>query len=118
MTIRLCTISGRVKISHVWANLISLPGKQVNISCYTSVEKEHLNYGMITIYLPLEVCKDDDNVDILNDVVINYEDNWIYQFDVIPNDNNNNKQGKIPTYMNTMDIKMMNTAIKKVTCFK
>ena len=105
MTIRLCTISGRVKISHVWANLISHHGKLVNISYYISVGKEHLNYGMITIYLLLEVfSKDDDNVDILSDVVINYEDNWIYQFDIISNDDNNIKQEEMPTNMQTINI--------------
>ena len=48
--------------------------------------------------------KDDDNVDILNYVVINYEDNWIYQFDIIPNDDNNIKQEEMPTNMQTINI--------------
>ena len=48
--------------------------------------------------------KDDDNVDILNYVVINYEDNWIYHFDIIPNDDNNIKQEEMPTNMQTINI--------------
>ena len=47
--------SNELNMYYVWENLISLHGKQVNISYYTSVVREHLNYGMITIYSRLQV---------------------------------------------------------------
>ena len=49
--------------------------------------------------------KDDDSVDILNDVVVNYNDNWIYQFDVIPNDDDNVKEEERYTNISTIEIK-------------